>query len=215
MGVRSGSADRRRAALAAACIAIAAAACTATSPPPLPPRRVAFPEQAAPSTPPAAGATVVTWPIDLPAAAEAPSRSERYMGWTLAADAVSLVALARWTGNQNDLYLLAPWLLLTPAVHVAHGELHSAAISVAMRTAALGALYLAGRAAEDECGSSEICIPLGTFVLIELGLVLPIVVDATLLARTTRPAEEWSRLPLLGAAVDAGGRRLFTLTAQF
>jgi hypothetical protein len=151
MGVRSGSADRHRAAVGAACLAIAGVACTATSPPPLPPRRVAFPEQAPASSPspPAAGETVITWPPDLPAAAEAPSRDERYFGWTLAADAVSIVPLVVWAGHPEKFYYAAPALLLSPAIHSLHGEYRSAAISFMMRTAMLGLVYLASFTADQ------------------------------------------------------------------
>jgi hypothetical protein len=99
MGGRSGSADRRSAARAGLLIAIAAAACTATSPPPLPPRRVDVPP---PAQAPEIGAAAVAMPVDLPAPAEAPLRDERYMGYTLVADAVSLVLLARWADQQTS-----------------------------------------------------------------------------------------------------------------
>jgi hypothetical protein len=118
-------------------------------------------------------------------------------------------------GRPADLYLMAPWFLLTPTIHVAHGELRSAAISVAMRVAMVGAFYLAGRVGEAECGSGDFCIPLGAFLIAEVGLVAPITIDAVLLARTRQPAPEWDRLPLLSAAFDASGRRLLTLTARF
>jgi len=221
MGVRSGSADRRRAAVAAAWLAIAGVACTATSPPPLPPRRVAFPQQApaSSSSPPAAGETVVTWPRDLPAAAEAPSRDERYFGWTLAADAVSIVPLIVWAGHPEKFYYAAPALLLSPAIHALHGENRSAAISFMMRTAMLGLVYLASFTADQECHSQgsgdSICIPIGTLLLLELGIVMPIVIDSTWLARTSRPASEWYRLPLPGATAGTNGAHLFTLTARF
>ncbi len=219
MGGRSGSADRRRAAFAAACVAIAATACTATSPPPLPPRRVAFPEQTRASSAPARGETVVTWPADLPDAAEPPSRDERHFGWTLAADAVSVVPLLAWAGHPEKLYYAAPALLLCPAIHALHGEYRSAAISFVMRTAMLGLVYLASVTADREChseGSGDyICIPIGTLVLLDLAIVTPMVIDSVWLARTARPASEWYRLPLPGATVGANGGRLFTLTARF
>jgi hypothetical protein len=216
MGVRSGSADRRRAAVAAACLAIAGVACTATSPPPLPPRRVAFPRQAPASSPPAAGETVVTWPRDLPAAAEGPSRDERYFGWTLAADAVSIVPLVAWAGHPEKFYYAAPALLLAPAIHTLHGEYGSAAISFTMRTAMLGLVYLAGLTADRECrSSSDFCIPIATLALLDLAIVMPVVIDSTWLARTSRPASEWYRLPLPSATAGANGAHLFTLTARF
>ena len=39
--------------------------------------------------------------------------------------------------------------------------------------------------------------------------------DSTFLAQRQRPAPGWDRLPMLGAAIDADGRRLFTLSARF
>src|SRR5262245_18700267 len=219
MAVPSGSADRRCAAIAAACLAIAAAACTATSPPPLPPRRVAFPAQAPASSPPAAGETVVTWPRDLPAAAEAPSRDERYFGWTLAADLVSIVPLIAWAQDPEKVYYAAPSLLLVPAIHALHGEYNSTAISLGMRTAMLGLVYLTTFTADRECQSRRsgdyVCIPFGTLILLDLAIVTPVVLDSTWLARRARPAPEWYRLPLPGATVGANGGRFFTLTARF
>jgi len=217
MDGRSAFADRRRAAIAAACIAIAATACTATSPPPLPPRRVDFRAPAAASSQPGTAETVVTWPADLPAAAEAPSRDERYYGWTLTADALSLVPLVVWTQHPKDFYLAAPALLLVPAIHLAHGEQRNAGISLAMRTAMVGLVYLAGRLAERECRSSSdfVCLPIGSLVLLDVSVVQPIVIDSIWLARRRRPAPEWDRLPLVGAVVDADGRRLLTLSARF
>jgi hypothetical protein len=217
MGVRSGSADRLCAAAAAACLAIAGVACTATSPPPLPPRRVAFPEQTPGSSPPASGETVVTWPRDLPAAAEAPARDERYFGWTLAADAVSIVPLVVWGAHPEKFYYAAPALLLVPAIHALHGENRSAAISFMMRTAMLGLVYLARFTSDQECQGSgdDICVPIGTLVLLDLAIVMPIVIDSAWLARTRQPAEGWNRLPSPGATVGANGGRLFTLTARF
>jgi hypothetical protein len=178
---------------------------------------VAFPQQAPAASPPAAGETVVTWPPDLPAAAEAPSRDERYFGWTLAADAVSIVPLVVWAGHPEKFYYAAPALLLSPAIHSLHGEYRSAAISFTMRTAMLGLVYLAGLTADRECHSqaSDFCVPIGTLVLLELGIVMPMVIDSTWLARTSRPASEWYRLPLPGATAGANGAHVFTLTARF
>ena len=147
MGGRSGSADRRWAAVAA-CIAFAAA-CTATSPPPLPARRVDFPAPA--PAPDDAGEQVesLARPPDLPVAAEAPIRQERYWGWTMTADVASLVY---WFAGPYDIYHAAPMLLLTPLIHTAHGEFRSAAISLGMRLAMYGTLYYAGRLADKEVG---------------------------------------------------------------
>jgi hypothetical protein len=216
MDGRSGSAERRRLGVAAACAAIAVGACSATSPPPLPPRRVDFPERVPPSV--ADGADVVPIrPRDLPHAAEAPVRDERYLGWTLLADAASLVPLAYWIGEPNKVYFAAPALLLCPAIHAAHGELRKAAISLAMRMAMLGVLHLAERAAETQCQRSSdfVCLPIGEFILAETAVVLTITVDSFILARTQRPASEWYQLPVLTAALGPDGRRLLTLTARF
>ena len=212
MGGRSGSADRRCVAVAA-CVAIVAA-CTATSPPPLPPRRAAFP----PPAPAAADAAGVVEPVarppDLAAAAEAPIRPERYFGWTLTADIASLFF---WLGRPDDVYGAAPMMLLTPLIHVAHGEFRSAGISLGMRLALWGGLYAAERLAREECdrSSGDFCFPVGTFLLIDLAFSSVIVIDAVVLARRDRPAKEWDRLPLLGAVADADGRRLLTLSGRF
>jgi hypothetical protein len=217
MGGRSVSADRRRAAAVALFAAMATAACTATSPPPLPPRRVDFPPQAE-APPPDGAAPVLARPIDLPDPAEPPERDERYMGWTLTADLVSEVLLVGWMGHPTRVYAAAPALLLVPEIHAAHGEFRSAGISLAMRAAMIGLVYLAGRTADRECsgGSSEsICIPIGSFLLAETAIVVPMVIDSVFLARRRRPAPEWYRFPTLGAALDGDGRRLLTLGARF
>jgi hypothetical protein len=212
MGGRSGSADRRCAAVAA-CIAIAAA-CTVTSPPPLPPRRVDFPTPA--SAPDDAGEQVesLARPPDLPIAAEAPIRQERYLGWTLTAD---IASMAYWLGGPYDIYHAAPMLLLTPLIHTAHGEFRSAAISLGMRLAMFGTLFYADRLADRECGSprEDICFPVGTFLLVDAVIFTVIVVDSAILARRAVPAEEWERLPMLGAVADADGRRMLTLSGRF
>jgi len=210
MGGRFASADRRRA--AAACIVLAAA-CSATSPPPLPPRRTDFPAAKGSDGAPSPAAGTIARAPDLPAAAEPPPRQERYLGWTLAADTVSLFYLFQ---SPLDARHAAPMLLLTPAIHAVHGELGSAGISLAMRAAMFGGLYLAGRLADEECRSSDdICFPLGSLLLAASLLSSVVTVDAIVLARRERPAEEWYRLPVLSASFDTGGRKLLTLTARF
>jgi hypothetical protein len=188
-----------------------------TSPPPLPPRRVHFSEPAGPVQ--VAGAeTASDRPADLPDPAEAPSRGERYLGWTLLADAVALVPLLYWIERPNDAYLAVPALLLGPAVHAAHGEPRNAGISLAMRAAMLGGVYLAGRGLENQCRSSTdyVCVSGLTLLLADVALVSTMVaVDSVLLARRQRPASEWYRLPMLSASLDHDGRRLLTLTARF
>jgi hypothetical protein len=143
-------------------------------------------------------------------------RDERYIGWTLAADAVSLVPLVEWMFKPERLYLAAPALLLCPAIHAAHGQPGTAGISLAMRAAMLGAAYLVGRWSEHECDRSTnyFCAP-ATLGLADLAIVPVIVTDSVYLARTRRAAPEWFQLPLLTAAVDAGGRRMLALTARF
>ncbi len=212
MGGRSGSADWRCAAVAAT-VAIAAA-CTATSPPPLPPRRVDFPAPRRRPTVRARRWRSLARPPDLPAAAEAPIRPERYLGWTLTADILSLLF---WLGRPDEVYGAAPMMLLTPLIHTAHGEFRSAGISLGMRLALWGGLYFAGRLAREECEaqSAYFCFPLGTLLLIDVAVSSVVVLDAIILARQDRPAPEWSRLPMLGAAVDAEGRRLLTLSGRF
>jgi hypothetical protein len=213
MGGRSGSADLRCAAVAA-CLAMTAA-CTATSPPPLPARRVDFPAPA--PAPDDAGTEVetVARPPDLPAAAEPPIRPERYWGWTMTADIASLIY---WFTDPTDIYHVAPMLLLTPLIHTAHGEYRSAAISLGMRLVMYGTLYYADRLADRECeGTSRgyFCFPLGTFLLVDFVVSSVVVIDAVILARRDVPAQEWHRLPLLGAVADAEGRRMLTLSGRF
>ena len=212
MGGRSGSVDLRCAAVVA-CVAFATA-CTATSPPPLPPRRVDFPASAPPPDDADEEVESFARPPELPAAAAAPIRQERYLGWTLSADVLSLFF---WLGHAGDVYGAAPMMLLTPLIHTAHGEYGSAAISLGMRLALWGGLYFADRVARQECDaqSGDFCFPVGTFLLIDLAVSGVVAVDAVLLARQNKPAPEWSRLPLLGAAVDRDGRRLLTLTGRF
>jgi hypothetical protein len=210
MDGRSGSAERRRPAVAAAAL-VAIAACTATSPPPLPPRRLDF---SAPAQPPGA---LVSRPLDLPAAAQAPARDESYVGWTLTADVASLFPLAGWLGRPKDVYLAAPALLLVPVIHAAHGEVRSAGISLAMRAAMLGVVYLMARSAEDECASSSsyVCVPIGQFLVGYLAVTTTMTLDSAFLARTQRPASDWDRLPVVSASAGPDGRRLLTLSARF
>jgi len=196
MGGRSVSADRRVVS-AAVCVAIAVAACSATSPPPLPPRRVDFTAQ---EPPPAGVEPDLARPRDLPDAAAPPERDQRYLGWTIAADALSVGPLLYWTARPKNVYLAAPALLLVPTIHAAHGETRTAVISFAMRGGMLGLAYLANRWANHQCTSSsgsqeDFCVPLGPLILLDIGVVIPMVVDSVQLARRRRPAPEWDRLP--------------------
>lgn len=213
MGGRSGSAERWRLA-AAVFVVMAAAACTATSPPQLPPRRVDFP-------PPAAASEVALRPTELAIAAEAPTRHETYWLWSLAANTVAVVPLFYWLERPEDIKLTAPALLLPPAVHAVHGEGRTAAVSLAMHAAMIGAVYLVGRGAEndDGCGSTRIasCLPWKWLFLTELAVIPVVVVDTVFMAQRARPASEWNRLPLLGATVSAGGGGggMLTMSGRF
>jgi hypothetical protein len=195
----------RRGLLAAA---ITVASACATPPPPLPPRRVAFaanqPRRVAP-------------PPDLDRAAEPPVRHERYLGWTLGADLLSLVPLTSWMFRPEDVYLALPSLVLPPAIHVAHGESRTAAISFLMRGAMIGGVYLAGRSAEEECEDSEtfVCVPMGSFLLAELAIIPVVLVDAFFLARTTGEVEGWHRLPVLPSVSPTPGGGVLSLTRRF
>jgi len=210
--VRSASASRAAAALLAAACAVASA-CGATSPPPLPPRRVAFAAQD-----PAHPAPPAPRPPDIARAAEPPIVHERYFGWILAADLVSLAPLVRWMGRPEDIYLAAPSLLLPPVIHTLYGEPGNAALSLTLRAAMVGAVYLAGRSAEEECEDSEsyICIPVGSFLLADAAIVLVVVTDAVFLARTTRELDAWHRLPVVpSVSLTPDGRPALTLGGHF
>ena len=141
-------------------------------------------------------------------------RPERYFGWTVTADVASLFF---WLGRPDEVYGAAPMMLLTPLIHVAHGEFRSAGISLGMRLALWGGLYYAGRLAREECEtqSGDLCFPFGTLLLIDVAVSSVVVIDAVILARRDRPAKEWDRLPLLGAVGGADGRRLLTLSGRF
>ncbi len=195
--------------LALACIA--AAGCSATSPRPLPPRRVAFG--------PGPGVTPPIQPApDLPLPTQPPQRTERYLVWTLTADALSIAPLTTWMFRPEDAYLAAPALLLAPLVHVAHGEGGRAVGSLLMRGAMLGGVYLAGRTAEHECDDSEslICVPIGSIFLANLAIIPVILVDSLLLARHVEDDPAWRRLPLIpGVAAGPGGQVSLTLGNEF
>lgn len=158
---------------------------------PLPPRRVAFtpaPPQIAP-------------PPDVARPAEAPIVHERYGGWILLADLLSIVPLTYWMVRPKDAYLAAPALLLAPAIHVTKGEPDRAATSLILRSLMVGGVYLAGKAARKECENDIFCYPLGTVMLAELAIIPVMVVDAIFLARTTRPERSWHRLPAMRPAL--------------
>jgi hypothetical protein len=203
--VRSASAS----ALLIACVVVATAC--ATSPRRLPPRRTAFAQGAPP-------ATTIVRPPDLVQPTEPPIRHERYLGWTLLVDAVSIVPLVQWMGRPDDVYLAAPALLAAPLVHLAHGQSEKAAISLLMRGAMIGGVYLAGREARTECSHSDafLCVPIGSVLLADLAIVPVVVIDSLLLARRTVPEEGWHRLPIMPTAgVTRDGGRVFSLVGQF
>jgi hypothetical protein len=164
----------------------------------------------------------VTPPIqpapDLPMPTQAPQHSERYLVWTLTADALSIAPLTMWMFRPEDAYLAAPALLLAPLVHIAHGEGGHAVGSLAMRGAMLGVVYLAGRSAERECDDSEswLCLPIGSIALANLAIIPVILVDSLLLARRVQDDPSWRRLPLVpGVAAGPGGQVSLTLGSQF
>lgn len=176
----------------------------ATSPPPLPPRRVAV----APG--PAHVQQRAPRPPDIARATEPPVVHERYLGWILVADLASLVPLVRWMGRPEDVYLAAPAAVLSPVIHVLHGEGAKAALSLTLRGAMLGAVYLAGRSAEEECDDPDtyICVPIGSFMLANVAIVSVMLIDSLFLARRAREVDGWRRLPVLpsvSATPDGGG----------
>lgn len=201
----------RSASASLALTCLAAAACSATSPRPLPPRRVAFG--------PGPGVTPPIQPApDLPLPTQPPQRTERYLVWTLTADALSIVPLTAWMLRPEDAYLAAPALLLAPLIHVVHGEGGKAAGSLLMRAAMLGGVYLAGRSAEHECDDAEsfLCVPIGSIFLANLAIVPVMVIDSLLLARHVRDDPAWHHLPLVpGVAAGPGGQVSLTLGSQF
>ncbi len=192
---------------ATASLLLGLAACTATSPPPLPPRRVAFARPPAQSAP---------RPPDIERPAAPPVVDERYTGWILLADFVSIVPLVRWMGRPEDLYLAAPSLLLGPAIHVLHGQPQSAGLSFTLRLAMLGGVYLAGRSAEAECDDSDdfICVPTGSFFIADAAIVLGVTIDSIFLARRRREVDGWGQLQVL-PSVTPDGRPALSLGGRF
>jgi hypothetical protein len=191
-----------RSGFVSACLLVAACA---TPPQPLPPRRQAFAPQAAP----------VPRPPDLATPTEPPVRHERYLGLTLLADLVAIVPLVRWMGRPEDVYLAAPSLVLSPLIHAAHGETEKSMLSLAMRGAMVGLVYLAGRSARDECDDSNelVCVPAGSILLANLAIVPVVLIDSIFLARRVTTVEGWRRLPVIPAvSATADGRRMLTLT---
>jgi hypothetical protein len=188
---------------------VLASAC-ASSPPPLPPRRVAFAPQ--PLPPPAPAAPDVDRP------AEPPIIHERYAHWTLLADFAAVVPLTYWMFRPDDAYLAVPALLLTPAIHTLHGESGNALISLVLRGAMIGGVYLAGRSAEAECDRDAdlVCLPFGSIMIGALAMTLPITIDAVFLARATRRAEGWQGLPVQPTiGVSADGRTWLSVGGRF
>jgi hypothetical protein len=155
-------------------------------------------------------------PPDIARAAEPPVVDERYFGWILVADLVSVVPLVRWMGRPEDLYLAAPAALLPPVIHGLHGEPGNAALSLTLRGAMVGAVYLAGRSAEEECADTDsyICVPMGSFLIADVAIVSVMVIDSIFLARTRRELDGWHRLQLL-PSVSADGRPSLSLGGRF
>lgn len=180
----------------------------ATSPPRMPPRRTVFNT----ISPPAARPPDTTLPTD------APLVNDRYTAWVLGSELVSIFPLTEWMTDPDKFYFAMPSLLLSPMIHAAHGEIPKAAGSLAMRGAMLGGMYLARESAEAECEGSEdwICVPVGSILLVMLAYVTVTTVDAAFLAKRTRRAEGWDRLPVkpsIGMAPD--GRTWLSLGGSF
>lgn len=197
-----------RFASASCVLTVALASACVTSPRPLPPRRVAFTQPPAP----------VQRPADLPKPTEPPIVHERYAHWTLLADAAAVVPLVYWMWRPDDVYLAAPALLLPPLIHIAEEESEHAVVSLLMRGAMVGAVYLAGRSAETECDNSDefICVPIRSFILAQAAMVSVITIDAVFLARSTRRKDSWYRLPLQPAVgVSGDGRAWLSVGGQF
>jgi hypothetical protein len=199
--VRSASASLVLCAVASGCV---------TPPPPLPPRRIQF-------TDPPQQAPLQRAP-DVPLPAEPPIIHERYMHWTLLADAAAIVPLTHWMGRPSDVHLALPSLLLPPLIHLAHGESDNAAISFVLRGLMIGGVYLAARNAETECDNSDsfICVPIGSILLAGLAITTVVTVDSIFLAKATRRDQRWYNLPVqpsVGVTPNGGG--YLSLSGQF
>jgi hypothetical protein len=156
-------------------------------------------------------------PPDLPLPTEAPVRSERYMHWTLLADLAATVPLVLWIVEPEDLYLPVPALTLVPLIHAAHGQTENAGISLLMRTAMVGGVYLASQSAQRECpDDGDLCVPIGSIMLGNAAIVTVVVLDSLLLAKRDVADSDWKRLPLVpGVATGPGGRVTFSIGSQF
>jgi hypothetical protein len=188
----------------ASLVAIALAGCV-SPPPPLPPRRTMFTQPAPPMARPADLQTPTT-----------ALRHERYMVWTLLADFATLVPLVSWMGRPDDVYLAAPSLAVVPLIHVLHGEHESAGISLVMRGAMVGLVYLAGRNAREECEDELICVPIGSVLISQAAIIPTILIDSLFLARREREVPGWRRMPIVpsvGVTRDGGG--VLTLGGEF
>ncbi|HEX5058244.1 MAG TPA: hypothetical protein VFV99_02735 [Kofleriaceae bacterium] len=190
-------------------LALASGCVTVTSPRPLPPPRPVAPQPGAPPVQRAA---------DLPIPTTAPLVDERYVQWTLPVDLLAVIPLTYFMVQPDRYYLAAPSLLLPPLIHVAYGNSESATISVLMRVAMVGGVYLAGRSAEDECNNSEsfVCLPMRSILLGETAMILPIMIDSFYLAKRTRGDDNWNRLPIVpSVAPMPGGGMTFGAATQF
>jgi hypothetical protein len=156
---------------------------------------------------------------DLPYAAEPPIVHERYMHWVLVADTLAVVPLVYWMGRPKDAYLAVPSLLLPPVIHTLHGESDKALVSLIMRTAMIAGVYYAGRSFQDECSDDRdelVCIPIRSFFIANAAIIPVIMIDAVFLARATRRADGWQRLPLQpNIGVTADGRTWLSLGTTF
>jgi hypothetical protein len=157
-------------------------------------------------------------PPDMALPTVPPLVHDRYTAWVIGADVVSIFPLTEWMISPDKFYFAMPSLLLAPMIHAAHGEIPTAAGSLAMRGAMLGAVYLARESAEAECeGSDEIiCVPFGSILLIVLAYVSVTTVDAVLLAKRTRRADGWDQLPVKPSmGMSADGRKWLSLGGSF
>lgn len=149
---------------------------------------------------------------------DAPLVTDHYGWWIIGADLVSLYPLTQWMVDADKFYFAMPTLFLGPIVHAAHGEIPTAAGSLLMRGAALGVTYLAFESAKSECANTDefVCVPVGSIMLATLAYVSATAIDATFLAKRTRRAEGWDRLPVqpsFGMAAD--GRKWLTFGGTF
>jgi hypothetical protein len=133
------------------------------------------------------------------AATESEGASESYAHWVVTSDLTAVLLFAGALQGPGELgYASATtYLLGSPAVHVAHGEIGKAALSLGLRfgipiTAMMvvGALNQSPHCPASDADENDIyCKPIAERVLIAgaVGLVLAMVVDPVFLARRRVP----------------------------